>query len=333
MKFLAGAVVLATAANVVSAASHNHRHLHYHNKKRAPATEVVTVPGPTVVMYKFGDSFVSEKEVCEGIVNGTYAWAEGTQDKPDCDKINSPPPAPIAPAPAAESSSSSTAPAPKETPKETPTETPQETPQETPEADAGNAFLQDEPSSSDPKDDDNKFGDSSSDSDDSDDESSSVSTSGLGGFDSKIATNPNVDKEFPDGKVDCSEFPEQYGAIPIDWMDIGGWAGIQKTTISNGVIGDIRTAVAKEGCSDGSYCSYACPPGYQKSQWPEQTSSTSVGGLHCKGGKLFLTNKALSTKLCIKGTGLVSVENKLDENVCICRTDYPGRIVRPRLIH
>ena len=313
MKLLTGAVVLATAANVAAAVAHNHRHMHHHNKKRA--TEVVTVPGPTVVMYKFGDNFVSEKEVCEGINNGTYAWAEGTQDKPDCGNINSPAPAPAAPV--AESSPSPDAPA-----------APKETPKEDPKADAGNAFLQDEPSNSGPKDDgESDSGASRGGSDDVE-----VDTSGLSGYDSKIASNSNVDREFPDGEVDCSEFPEKYGAIPIDWMEIGGWAGIQKTSISNGVIGDIRTAVANEGCSDGSYCSYACPPGYQKSQWPEQTSSTSVGGLLCKGGKLTLTNKALSSKLCMKGTGMVNVENKLGKNVAICRTDYPGKTGCPHLI-
>ena len=75
-------------------------------------------------------------------------------------------------------------------------------------------------------------------------------------------------------------------------------------------------------------CSYACPAGYQKSQWPEAqgASAQSVGGLMCgTDGKLHLTNPGLSKKLCIEGTGLVNVQNNLNKNAAICRTDYPGK--------
>ncbi|KAI9845465.1 MAG: hypothetical protein M1830_007539 [Pleopsidium flavum] len=72
-------------------------------------------------------------------------------------------------------------------------------------------------------------------------------------------------------------------------------------------------------------CSYACPAGYQKSQWPsaQGVNGDSVGGISCSGGKLHLTNPHFE-QLCIKGTGIVNVENKLGSNVAICRTDYPG---------
>jgi hypothetical protein len=48
-----------------------------------------------------------------------------------------------------------------------------------------------------------------------------------------------------------------------------------------------------------------------------------VGGLQCKGGKLYRTNTAHTT-LCIEGTGGVEVENNVGQHVAVCRTDYPG---------
>ena len=91
------------------------------------------------------------------------------------------------------------------------------------------------------------------------------------------------------------------------------------------MISDIVTAVSGESCIDGAMCSYACPAGYQKAHWPSTQGSTgqSVGGLQCKGGKLYRTNKDHTT-LCIEGTGGVEVENNVGEQVAVCRTDYPG---------
>jgi len=73
-------------------------------------------------------------------------------------------------------------------------------------------------------------------------------------------------------------------------------------------------------------CSYACPPGWQKSQWPSEQGSTgqSVGGISCSGGMLHLTNSALSDSLCIQGAGSVQATNNAGSVVSICRTDYPG---------
>jgi hypothetical protein len=140
-----------------------------------------------------------------------------------------------------------------------------------------------------------------------------------------------LDSDFPDGQLDCSTFPSQYGAIPVSWEGLKGWAGIQYVTFSpdGSSITHIDTAVAGMGCTDGAMCSYACPPGYQKSQWPTAQGSTgqSIGGIACKNGKLYLTNSNLSKKLCIPGVGNVEVKNQLGENVAICRTDYPGEII------
>lgn len=131
-----------------------------------------------------------------------------------------------------------------------------------------------------------------------------------------------LDKDFPDGSISCSTFPSDYGPISVDWMQLGGWSGIQSGSASS-----LSTVTAGGSCSEGNYCSYACPPGYQKSQWPTTQGSTgqSIGGLLCEGGKLKLTNSALSSKLCIPGTGNVQVQNTLSKNVAVCRTDYPGK--------
>jgi SUN family beta-glucosidase len=136
-----------------------------------------------------------------------------------------------------------------------------------------------------------------------------------------------LDSDFPDGEIDCDTFPSNYGPIPVDWLNIGSWSGIQYVTISGDVATNIDTAVSGQTCKEGAMCSYACPPGYQKSQWPPTQGATgqSIGGLKCSGGKLWLTNPGLSKKLCIPGTGNVQVQNTLDQVVSVCRTDYPGK--------
>jgi len=137
-----------------------------------------------------------------------------------------------------------------------------------------------------------------------------------------------LDREFPNGEIDCTTFPSEYGPIDVEWAGLGGWSGIQYVTIQGDSVTHIDTAVpGGEGCKPGAMCSYACPAGYQKSQWPSQQGSTgqSVGGLSCNpNGKLSLTNLDLSKNLCIQGTGTVTVQNKLSNNAAICRTDYPG---------
>ena len=135
-----------------------------------------------------------------------------------------------------------------------------------------------------------------------------------------------VDSEFPDGELDCSTFPSDFGALAVDYLGMEGWIGIQKISIANNFVQDIVTGIFGEGCAEGAMCSYACPPGYLKSQWPSMQGATgqSVGGLECSGGKLRLTNPDLSKKLYIPGTGGVKVENKASGVVSVCRTDYPG---------
>lgn len=138
-----------------------------------------------------------------------------------------------------------------------------------------------------------------------------------------------VDATFPDGKVKCSEFPSDYGAVALDWLKFGGWSGLQFVpNYADGdvSISDIITGIAGDSCSKGSMCSYACPAGYQKTQWPTAQGSTkeSIGGLYCNtDGYLELTRKSADT-LCEPGVGGVTIKNDLDEEVATCRTDYPG---------
>ncbi|RHZ65955.1 SUN family protein UTH1 [Aspergillus thermomutatus] len=143
---------------------------------------------------------------------------------------------------------------------------------------------------------------------------------------SSSSTATGLDADFPDGELDCSTFPSDYGAVALDYLGLGGWSGIQYVSFADKVISEIVTAVTGDACTSGAMCSYACPAGYQKSQWPSTQGSTgqSVGGIECRNGKLYLTNSALSKKLCIPGVGGVHVQNNVGETVAVCRTDYPG---------
>ena len=138
-----------------------------------------------------------------------------------------------------------------------------------------------------------------------------------------------LDSDFPDGTIDCSQFPSQHGAISLEYLGLGGWSGIQcpEEKLSAG-FNKISTKTMGQSCSEGDFCSYACPAGYQKTQWPTTQGATgqSIGGLQCKGGKLFLTNPSLSRKLCAQGSTAVkiNVKNTMSKGTAICRTDYPG---------
>lgn len=126
-----------------------------------------------------------------------------------------------------------------------------------------------------------------------------------------------LDRDFPNGEIDCSHFPAEYGALALPWVTKDGWSGIQK----DGGNDDGRGV-----CTDDALCSYACPAGYSKAQWPadQPASGESHGGLKCRGGKLYRTRDGY-TKLCQPGQGTAQVRNKLDKFVAICRTDYPGQ--------
>ncbi|KAK4240659.1 hypothetical protein C8A03DRAFT_13022 [Achaetomium macrosporum] len=136
-----------------------------------------------------------------------------------------------------------------------------------------------------------------------------------------------LDADFPSGKVDCDKVPTEYGAIEVPWVGTAGWTTLAKfgSFIKGVSVDDIESPVDGT-CGPGMMCSYACPPGYQKTQWPVEQGARgqSVGGLWCnEEGKLELTRPKY-TKLCEPGEGGVYVRNELKKNSAICRTDYPG---------
>ena len=298
------AVSLATAGSLAAAHGHGHGHAHFHQRAVETETNTVAVPGPTVYDFVVMDpskagspEAISLDDACAGLADHKLEW------------LDTPIPAAC---PTSTSSSTSTV-----TPTPTSTIAPQvlvETSAAiTPSSSSSSSTSTVEPTTS-----STSSSSSSSTYQAPATSSSSSSSSSSGGA--------GVDSDFPDGELDCSTFPSDYGAVSLDYLGIGGWSGIQYVSLVNEVISDIVTAVSGQSCTSGAMCSYACPAGYQKSQWPTTQGSTgqSVGGLECKNGKLYLTNSALSKKICIPGTGGVNIRNELSQNVAVCRTDYPG---------
>ncbi|CAN3363857.1 probable secreted beta-glucosidase Sun4p [Diutina catenulata] len=134
--------------------------------------------------------------------------------------------------------------------------------------------------------------------------------------------------DFQDDTIPCSQFPTDAGVVALNHLKLGGWTGLYNA--DTGKVLDDRTGGQ---CQEGWFCSYACQPGMSKTQWPEQNGGVSIGGLKCVNGKLRRTNKN-EKKLCVWGTSNAIVESKLDKDVAICRTDYPGTesMVIPTLV-
>jgi SUN family beta-glucosidase len=318
---------LLTAAVAVAAAHpRNHAHKHGHEKRWGPEggngggnwghdvteTTLVVKPGPTVEVYVLNGRPISAEEVQEGIRNGTLVWAPGA----GLQEASSSSSAYVAPT----STSTSVYVAPTTStlaaytpPSSAPAPSSYEAPSSSSEASPTSTSAAPSPPAQ---------------------SSSSPSPPSYGGGDDSnydSDTSDGVNTPFPDGELDCSTFPSDYGAVPVDWMNLGGWTGIQSPGSDIGGFSNIMTLTKAQftgACPEGSFCSYACPAGYQKSQWPSTQGATgqSVGGIQCSGGKLRLTNSGLSDKLCMQGAEQVTilVQNKLSQNVAVCRTDYPG---------
>ncbi|KAF4313246.1 putative sun domain protein [Botryosphaeria dothidea] len=279
---------LLASASALAVGSGNHRHGHFHPKRVVEKRQGFDIQTEIVTVCELNGSIISQEECDEGIANGRLIWADGELSV----AAESYAPPTSSSAPPTFSSSVYTPPPSSSTPTPTPTPTPSSTSAE-----------KSKPTKS---------------------SSSSSSSSSLGGT--------GLDTPFPDD-IPCSTFPEEYGAIPVSWMGLGGWIGIQTANIvSASGLDDIMTTIAdmcfgEDCCTEGAYCSYACPAGYQKAQWPIAQGATgqSVGGLLCQDGKLKLTNSNFDT-LCIKGSDKVTVEIKseLDDTAAVCRTDYPG---------
>lgn len=319
MKF--SQVTLLVAATLAVAQPHNHIHRHpARHGSPVQGRDVVattTVPGPIVTVYELDGENIPFDEVEQGLANGKYVlvgdsistvlapsttstFSSSSASSTSTISISSSSSEAAALFVEQKATTSSTptstyvAPTTSTTPTPTPTSTTEEAAKPTTTAAPAAAT-------------------SSS--------SSTGSSSGSG-----------VDKEFPSGEIPCSTFPSEYGAVAAEWLGLGGWTGVQMvpgfTGLAAAAISYIETAISgtSEACTADSFCSYACPAGYQKSQWPSAQGSTgqSIGGLYCNSnGMLELSRTAYST-LCQEGAGGVNIENTLSQNVPVCRTDYPG---------
>ncbi|KAL7930919.1 SUN domain-containing protein [Trichoderma chlorosporum] len=293
------------AASVAASPSHHHQHLHAKKatpnkvEKRAPDAVTKVVAGPTATVYQLDGKIVDAAAAAAGLADGEYiVIGESTPTF-----VPPPPPPPPSPSPSStkaggmeaqfveepSSSSSSVAPTTTSAPPPPPSTTAQPTSTSAPPP---------PPKASKPA-------------------QPSAPSGGTG-----------LNAPFPNGKIPCSHFPSDYGAVPLDWLGTDGWSGIQSVpgyTLGALSISEIITGISGQACSDGDMCSYACPPGYQKTQWPQAQGSTgqSIGGLYCSGGFLWLTRPDHPT-LCEAGAGGVTIQNDLTDSVCTCRTDYPG---------
>lgn len=293
-------IALFSAATVAAAQHHNHLHRHpaRHGspvEARDAAAVTETVPGPIVTVYELDGQDISYDDVEQGLKDGKYILIGDTIST-------------VIPATTSAAPTTSSTPTPK--------------PSSTSEA---AEFFQEKASTSStstptPTTSATPTPTTSS-------ESSSTSSS------SSSSSSGNVNAEFPSGTIPCSTFPSEYGAVYVDWLGLEGWTGIQQVP---GFAGDlstdtpityIATAVSGSGgCSENNFCSYACPAGYQKSQWPASQGSTgqSVGGLYCNSNGMLELSRPSVSQICVQGAGGVQVTNNLSQNVAICRTDYPG---------
>ncbi|EED15639.1 SUN domain protein (Uth1), putative [Talaromyces stipitatus ATCC 10500] len=287
---------IAIAAAGTLAAAQGHRHAHHHAHKRD--TVATSTVDEVVTVYQLDGTPVPVADVCQGIKNGEYKWADGNAPSGACATSTSTSPT----VKAAEFIQTSTSVSTSTSSSSIVTTSAVPTTSATPTTSSTSTTPTTTPATS------------------TTPSATPAPTSGSGG-----ATG--VDAPFPDGELDCDTFPSQYGAVPLDYHNIGGWSGIQYPTFNSlaTLVENIVTAVQGQSCTEGAFCSYQCPEGYLKSQWPSTQGATgqSVGGIRCSNGKLVRTNTNYDT-LCIPGVPALSVKNTLSEMVCLCRTDYPG---------
>ncbi|CRG89065.1 hypothetical protein PISL3812_06100 [Talaromyces islandicus] len=298
MKFSA-TLTLATAGSL-AAAQAGHRRVHHHQHKRDVAT-ATTVVDEVVTVYQLDGTPVPVAEVCKGIKNGEYKWAAGQGPSNACQSTTS---ATVKPHEFLETPTSTAVPTTTST---TPTSTAVPTTSSTTTSTSSTSTSTSTTSTS--------------------TSTSAPAPSSTAASTSSYSGGTGLTASFPDGELSCDTFPSDYGAIALDYFNIGGWSGIQYPTLNSlgTLVESIVTAVSGQSCTEGAMCSYHCPPGYLKSQWPKTQGATgqSVGGLTCKGGKLHRTRTDQDT-LCIPGVQAVTVENQLRGVVSVCRTDYPG---------
>lgn len=302
MKFSRIALLSAASLAVAQPHQHAHRHPARHGSpvEARDAVATVTMPGAMVTVYELNGKVISQEDVEAGIKSGKYVLVNG--------QVSSVISAPVqTAAPATSAAPSSAAPAPSSSVQAAQfiekAKSSSAAPSSTYVAPVSSATSAAAPASS-----------------------SSSSSSG--------STSTGNWEDFPSGTIDCSAFPSQYGPVALDYLKFGGWAGIQNVPNFSGSLGSlgglisyIETATTGSTCTENSFCSYACPAGYQKAQWPEKNQGAtgqSIGGLYCNSqGKLELTRTSVKA-LCTKGTGGVTIKSSVGNVISVCRTDYPG---------
>ncbi|KAH7326744.1 hypothetical protein B0I35DRAFT_143478 [Stachybotrys elegans] len=294
MKGFVNYTLAATLVAGAAASGHNHQHLHAKKysgskvEKREPDVVTAVVAGPTETVYELAGKLLNAQEAKEGLEGGHFVVVGESVP------TYSPPPPPPKPTTSSEPEMGA-----QFIEKKTSTSAPPPPPPTTSAAPTSSAAPPPPPPKPKPT-------------------SAPAPSTGNG-----------VDSKFPSGKIKCSEFPSSFGAVALDWLNFDGWSGLQFVPTyakDHQSISDIITGIAGDTCSSGCMCSYACPAGYQKTQWPSAQGNTkqSIGGLYCNSdGYLELTNPDKPT-LCEKGEGGVVIQNDLDEVVATCRTDYPG---------
>ncbi len=74
----------------------------------------------------------------------------------------------------------------------------------------------------------------------------------------------------------------------MSWLNHGGFSGVQTAIYKDGHIPAPGGDDPNQKCTEGHFCSYACPPGFQKTQWPpmpngQPENGSVLGGLKCQG--------------------------------------------------
>ncbi|KAM0176422.1 hypothetical protein ACHAPC_009231 [Botrytis cinerea] len=333
MKFTPVSVALLSVAGVAIAQPHNHQHRHpVRANKVARDNAVVSVtevmPGPVETVYMLNGKDISLAEVQDGLKSGKYVLVgDAVEDAPSATNWYT---APVSVAPTTSAATTSSA--------ATSTSSIVKAAAEFIEVSSSStkaAYTWKSSAASSTSESSSVASVSSTSSAAASSSSASSSTSAAASSSTSAAASSSTSSssagnwaDFPSGTIPCSTFPSEYGPVAVDYLGLDGWIGIQSTpgyTTSASSIVTINT-LTSGGCVKGAFCSYACPAGYQKSQWPSAQGSTgeSIGGLYCNSKGMLELSRTTTKQLCTAGSGSVKVENKLSSIVSVCRTDYPG---------